>query len=150
MIIDKLENLAVYRRLNPLIEDVLDYLAHQDLRQLPNGRHVLGSPLLFVNVEDDRGKSRDEAVIEFHRRMIDIQIPLNTAETYGYTPVVELPPVAFDEDNDIAKVPGVRPREFVTAHPGEFVMFFPQDGHAPCIAPTMIHKAVFKVAVVDE
>lgn len=150
MIIDKLENLAAYRRLNPLFEDVLDYLAQQDLRQLPNGRHVLGSPLLFVNVEDDRGKSRDEAVIEFHRRMIDIQIPLNTAETYGYTPIAELPAVAFDEAGDIAKVPGVRPREFVTVHPGEFIVFFPQDGHAPCIAPTMIHKAVFKVAVVDE
>lgn len=35
---------------------------------------------------------------------------------------------------------------YVTCKPGEFAIFFPQDGHAPCIAGVPeIKKAIFKV-----
>jgi len=44
-------------------------------------------------------------------------------------------------------VPNARPRCYVTLLPGEFAIFFPQDGHAPCISEGTLHKAVFKLAV---
>lgn len=146
MIVDKLANLRLYVALNPLFEDIDDFMRHNELTKLGNGRHIIKGDRLFINVEDDNGKSRDEAVFEYHRRKIDIQIPLNIPETYGYTPVAELPPADFDVEKDIAKVYGVTPRNFITVNPGEFIMFYPQDGHAPCIADGIIHKAVFKVA----
>lgn len=144
MIVDQLANLRFYFALNPLFEDVFDFIQHNDLWKLENGRHVINDGL-FVNVEDDKGRSKDEAVFEYHRKKLDIQIPLNIPETYGYTPTVELPMVDFNVEKDIAKVSGVTPRNFITIKPGEFIMFFPQDGHAPCIADGTIHKAVFKV-----
>lgn len=147
MIIDKVENLRTYAKLNPLIADVLAFLAQHDLNSLSNGTHPIRGETLFVNIEDDKGKNQAEAVTEYHRKMIDIQLPLNMAETYGYTPVAELPEAEFDAERDIAKVPNVPPRQFITAKPGEFIIFFPQDGHAPCIAKGTIHKAIFKVAV---
>ena len=147
MIIDKIENLKQYYALNPRFEEVGEFLEQNDLAKLENGRHVIDGDKLFVNVEDDKGKTKDEAVIEYHRKMIDIQVPLNIPETYGYTPVADLPDAPFDEEKDIAKQPGIKPHNFVTLQPGEFAIFFPQDGHAPCIADGMIHKAVFKVAV---
>ena len=79
--------------------------------------------------------------------MIDIQVPMNYCETYGYIPVRDLPKVPFDTEKDIAKVPNARPRCYVTLLPGEFAIFFPQDGHAPCISEGTLHKAVFKLAV---
>ncbi len=145
MIVDKLENLGLYGSLSPLLKEVAAWIGQHDLNKLENGRHEIMGCRLYVNVEDDRGKRPDEAVIEYHRRMIDVQVPLNRAETYGYTPVADLPVVSFDTEKDIAKVPGVSPRSRVTVEPGEFAIFFPQDGHAPCIAEGMIHKAVFKV-----
>ena len=37
---------------------------------------------------------------------------------------------------------------FVTCHPGMFAIFFPQDGHAPCISfEPEIKKAIFKISV---
>lgn len=144
MIVDQLANLRFYFALNPLFEDVFDFIQHNDLWKLENGRHVINDGL-FVNVEDDKGRSKDEAVFEYHRKKLDIQIPLNIPETYGYTPTVALPMVDFNVEKDIAKVSGVTPRNFITIKPGEFIMFFPQDGHAPCIADGTIHKAVFKV-----
>lgn len=147
MIIDKIENLKQYYALNPRFEEVGKFIENIDLAKLENGRHVIDGDRLFVNVEDDKGKTRDEAVIEYHRKMADIQVPLNIPETYGYTPVADLPDAPFDEAKDIAKQPGISPRNFVTLKPGEFAIFFPQDGHAPCIADGTIHKAVFKVSV---
>lgn len=146
MIVDKLANLRLYAALNPLFGDVCDFMSRNDLRKIENGKHIIKGENLFANVEDDKGKSKDEAVFEYHRKKIDIQIPLNIPETYGYTPVEELPPADFNVEKDIAKVSGVTPRNFITITPGEFVIFFPQDGHAPCIADGVIHKAVFKVA----
>ena len=35
---------------------------------------------------------------------------------------------------------------YITCHPGMFAVFFPQDGHAPCISfEPEIKKAIFKV-----
>lgn len=145
MIVDQLANLRFYFALNPLFEDVYDFIQHNDLWKLENGRHIIKGDKLFVNVEDDKGKSKEDAVFEYHRKKLDIQVPLNIPETYGYTPTVELPMVDFNVEKDIAKVTGVTPRNFITIKPGEFIIFFPQDAHAPCLADGVIHKAVFKV-----
>lgn len=145
MIIDKIENLGMYRGLNPLFDAVIRFMEDNDLQRLENGKHLIQGARLFVNIQDAQGKTVDEAVIEYHKKMIDIQIPLNKPETYGYTPVADLPEADFNIEKDIAKIPGVRARSYVTANPGEFAMFFPQDGHAPCIADGSLHKAIFKV-----
>ena len=145
MIIDKIENLGMYRDLNPLFDAVIRFMEDNDLQRLENGKHLIQGARLFVNIQDAQGKTVDEAVIEYHKKMIDIQIPLNKPETYGYTPVADLPEADFNVEKDIAKIPGVRARSYVTANPGEFAMFFPQDGHAPCIADGSLHKAIFKV-----
>lgn len=145
MIIDKIENLGMYRGLNPLFDAVIRFMEDNDLQRLENGKHLIQDGRLFVNIQDAQGKTVDEAVIEYHKKMIDIQIPLNKPETYGYTPVADLPEADFNVEKDIAKIPGVRARSYVTANPGEFAMFFPQDGHAPCIADGSLHKAIFKV-----
>lgn len=145
MIIDKIENLGMYRGLNPLFDAVIRFMEDNDLQRLENGKHFIQGGRLFVNIQDAQGKTVDEAVIEYHKKMIDIQIPLNKPETYGYTPVADLPEADFNVEKDIAKIPGVRARSYVTANPGEFAMFFPQDGHAPCIADGSLHKAIFKV-----
>lgn len=147
MIVDKLENLGLYVALNPLFEKVIAFIKENDLNKLPNGRHEIDGSQVFVNIEDDKGKLADEAVVEYHHTMTDIQVPLNTTESYGYVPVADLPRVPFNVEKDIAKVPAFRPDNFITLKPGEFAIFFPQDGHAPCIANGTLHKAVFKVAV---
>ena len=78
--------------------------------------------------------------------MIDIQIPLSTSETYGYTPLCDLPEAEYNAEKDISKMPGVMGQSYVNCQPGMFAIFFPQDGHAPCISTEpSIRKAIFKV-----
>lgn len=146
MIIDTLENLSAYVQLNPLFAKVVEFLKENDLNAVEPGKHEIAGKDLFVNITTAKGKTPDEAVLETHRDMIDIQIPLSTDETYGYTPACNLPEAEYNAEKDITKIPGLLAESFVTCHPGMFAIFFPQDGHAPCISrEAEIKKAIFKV-----
>ena len=146
MVIDKLENLEKYCALNPLFKEVAKFLAENDMNVLAPGIHQIKGDDVFVNVQEAKGKTREEAVIEYHRKMIDIQIPFSGCESYGYIPVDELPTVEFNEKDDYAIVPEAVPQSYVTCKPGMFAIFFPQDGHAPLITDEpVLRKAIFKV-----
>lgn|SRR5574344_1235287 len=145
MVIDTLDNLYKYESLNPLFHTVVEYLKNNDLSKAECGKTLLKGEDLFINLTTAKGKSPEDAVLETHKRMIDIQVPISCAETYGYTPLCQLPDVEYNEANDITKYEGVA-QSYVTAEPGMFAIFFPQDGHAPCISTEKeIKKAIFKI-----
>ena len=146
MIIDKIENLFKYINMNPLFADVVKFLESNDLNTLEEGKHEIKGTDLFVNVQAKPGKKLQDAVLEYHKKMIDIQIPVSDSETFGYTPVDELPEVEFDVQKDIAKLPGLEAQTYVTINPGQMAIFFPQDGHAPCISESgCLRKVILKI-----
>jgi YhcH/YjgK/YiaL family protein len=146
MIIDKLENLKKYESVNPLFAKVVEFLQQNDLNALEAGKHEIVGKDLFVNIQMAKGKTPDEAVIETHDKMIDIQIPLTAAETFGYTQRDQLPKAEYNAEKDITKIPNLAADSYVTCQPGMMAIFFPQDGHAPCIAGVPeLKKAIFKV-----
>lgn len=145
MVIDTIENLEKYVSLNPLFKDVVEFIKSNRLDDLEVGKHAIKGADLFVNIQMAKGKSKDIALLETHKKMLDIQIPLSAPETYGYTPLCDLPEAEYNEEKDITKYVG-EANTYVTCKPGEFAIFFPQDGHAPCISgEAEIKKAIFKV-----
>ena len=146
MIIDALNNLSLYETLNPLFAEVVEFLKNNNLAKMEAGKHVIKGDDLFVNIQQAKGRTPDAAVLETHRKMIDIQIPLDGPETFGFTPLGHLPEAAYDAEKDISFYPDLMAESFIDCQPGMFAIFFPQDGHAPCItfAPE-IKKAIFKV-----
>ena len=149
MIIDTIENLSKYVGVNPLFADVVEFMKNNDLATMEAGKYPIKDKDLFVNITTAKGKAPDEAVLETHVRMIDIQIPLDAPETFGYTPLCRLPEAEYNDEKDITKYGDLMAESFIDCQPGMFAIFFPQDGHAPCIsmAPE-IKKAIFKVKVV--
>lgn len=146
MVIDTLDNLSKYESLNPLFKNVVEFIKANRLSTMEAGKYEIAGKDLFVNVTTAKGKTPDEAVLETHKEMIDIQIPLSAAETYGYTPLCDLPEAPYNVEKDITKIPGLAAQSYVTCQPGMFAIFFPQDGHAPCISmEPEIKKAIFKV-----
>lgn len=145
MVVDTLDNLEKYVSLNPLFGEVVAFIKANDLNALAEGKHFIKENDLFVNITTAHGKTADEAVFETHRKMLDIQIPLNNHETYGYTPLADLPEAEYNAEKDCTKYPGVKAETLVCCKPGEFAMFWPQDGHQPCIGQGDIKKAIFKV-----
>jgi len=145
MILDTLENLKNYASLNPLIGKVADFIAENDLSKIPVGKLLIEGEDLFGNFSLAKGKTKEEAKIETHNRMIDIQVPISGDESMGYTPRKNLVPQPYDEQKDLTLYEGLA-EQYVTVHRGEFVIFFPQDGHAPCVTEAeTLQKVIFKL-----
>lgn len=146
MIIDTIDNLSKYVELNPLFADVVVFLKNHDLSAMEPGKHSIKDDDVYVNIQVAEQRTTETCFIESHRKMVDIQIPITCEETYGYSPVEDLPQATYEADKDMTIYDGVKPKEYVTLVPGMMVIFFPQDGHAPCIIEEAeIKKAIFKI-----
>ena len=133
MIIDTLENLEQYASVNPRFAKATEYLKSTDLNAQEPGKVELDGKDLVVNFSIAKGKTKEQAQLETHKNFIDIQIPLSCMEVMGYTPACNLPEGEYNAEKDITKF--AMPSEaYIPVHPGMFAIFFPQDGHAPCIS----------------
>ena len=148
MIIDTLDNLGKYVALNPLFADVVEFLKTHDLQTMEAGKYPIKDKDLFLNLSLTKQRTKETAFLETHIDMIDIQVPITCAETFGYSPLCDLPAFEYNAEKDITKYGDTKPQTYVTVNPGQFAIFFPQDGHAPCIIEEEeIKKAIFKVKV---
>ena len=152
MIVDDLQAFDRYLGLNPLFPTVAEFLRTTDLNSLPTGITKIKGDDLFINVQQAPAKSRREARFETHRRMIDIQVPFSDSEEYGWAPASSLPAAPYDEASDMTLHDPAEPKTsedvattYFKLHPGQFAIFFPEDGHAPAITPTGLRKAIIKV-----
>jgi len=146
MIIDTIENLNKYVGLNPLFADVIEFLKANDIRTMEPGKYPIQGKDLFLNLTVAKGRGPEKAVLETHVNMIDIQIPISCEETFGYTPLCDLPAFDYNAEKDVTLYGDTKPQTYVTLKPMQMAIFFPQDGHAPCIADNLeIKKAIFKV-----
>ena len=146
MIIDTIDNLGKYVVLNPLFADVVEFLNGHDLQILEPGKYPIKDKDLFLNLQVAKQRTKETAFLETHVEMIDIQIPISADETFGYTPLCDLPSFEYNAEKDITKYGDTKAQTYVTVKPGQFAIFFPQDGHAPCItSESEIKKAIFKI-----
>lgn len=145
MIIDTLDNLEKYASLNPLFAKAIEFLKNTDLKAQPVGKVELDGKNLVVNFSVAKGKTKEQAQLETHKKFIDIQIPLSCTEVMGYTPACDLPEGEYNAEKDIIKF-AIPSESYIAVNPGMFAIFFPQDGHAPCISDEEnIQKVIVKV-----
>ena len=148
MIIDTLDNLGKYVALNPLFADVVEFLKSHDLQTMEAGSYPIKDKDVALKLSLTKQRTKETAFLETHIDMIDIQVPITCAETFGYSPLCDLPAFEYNAEKDITKYGDTKPQTYVTVNPGQFAIFFPQDGHAPCIIEEEeIKKAIFKVKV---
>jgi biofilm protein TabA len=146
MIIDNIHNIGLYTSLNPLIKEVADFIQCYNLNDLEPGRiHIKGDDLI-ANIDIAVPKTKETAQLEAHHRYIDIQIPLEREETYGYSPIINCSTIIsdYDSEKDIIFYAD-RPQLYFKLQPEMFVIFFPQDAHAPCIMEDKSRKIIFKL-----
>ncbi len=144
MILDSIHNANRYTALHPRFAQAFEFLAGTDLNSLPDGRIVLDGDNLFVDVATNAGKQT--APLEAHRNYIDIQMPISTTETMGWRPTADchqtLQP--YDAARDIAFFADEYATKF-QVQCGQFVVFFPDDAHAPAMAQHLLKKLVVKI-----
>ena len=134
--------------MHPAFKMVFDFIGRTDFSHMPAGRIALDGEKVFINLDEPEGTTREEQVLEVHRRYIDIHVPLDAVEEVGWKPLEEIEhfSVAYDATLDRA-FSDDRPRFYASVRPGEFCIVFPEDGHAPAIAPHPFRKLVAKIRV---
>lgn len=148
MILDSLENSSRIENLHPLFKQAFDYLKSTDFSKVEDGKIELNGERLTVSIASLFGKDKEEAAIETHKKYIDIQAPLLGVEKIGWKAGTALQEesVPYNEANDITFYVD-RPTAYTKIYPGQFVVYFPEDGHAPGIGQGSIRKVVVKVQV---
>lgn len=137
-----------YQSLNSRFPALADFLESGKLDALGLGRHEILGDDLFVIVSPD-AVTRNSAPLEVHDRYADVHVLMAGAECMGWAPRAQLQQqdAPFDAERDFVYYQDDYAADFCL-NPGQLVVFFPEDGHAPLLGEgESVHKAVFKVRV---
>lgn len=146
MIVSRIENSNRIEPLHPLFKQLFDYVKTHDLLNVPLGRIVLDGDNLFINNVNPECLSKEKQVLELHHDYIDVHILLTGKETIGWKSIEtlekEIKPYSKEEECALFDD---TPTTYVDLVPGEFVIVFPEDPHAPVIGEGKIRKLIGKV-----
>lgn len=151
MIIDRIDNLAVYERLGGRLGEALRYLRTQPIEQLEPGKYEISGEDIFLMIQSYETRQPEQGFWEAHNAYIDIQCVLEGEERMGWTHRSTLQQTEdhlADKDYVVLEGEG----NDVHVRVGTFVVFFPEDAHMPCMAigqSAHVKKAVFKVRCDD-
>jgi YhcH/YjgK/YiaL family protein len=151
MILDTLAQAAAYDSLNPRFARAFAFL--RSIRtDTPVGRHEIDGEEIYALVQRHSTRPVAEKKLEVHRRYIDIQFIVRGREIIAWTPLATLgePSMAFDAKVDAALYPYPPAAIPVGVLPGQFMILFPEDAHAPsCVweEAAEVLKVVVKVQV---
>ena len=148
MIISNLKNSARIEPLHPLFKTAFDYIKSHDLLHTSCGRIELQGDDLFINNVNPECVAADSQVLEMHRHYIDIHVLLEGEETIGWKAVedvaCEMKPYDAAADCALYAEPA---QVYATLHPGQFMIVWPEDPHAPVIGTGKVRKLIVKVKI---
>ena len=149
MIIDTLQNAPKYFSVHPLFKQAFEYITSQNLAAIEVGKFDIGEGLkVITNIA--LGKTAEASVSKFecHNKNIDIQLCIKGDETMGWKPREKCvtPNGDYNEEKDVQLYLD-HPDTFFNLTDNQFVIFFPEDVHAPMIGEGEITKMVIKVKI---
>jgi len=149
MIVDRLENWARYfsgAGMKTAFEFLQSLDAEAEVKQVP-----LQGDEVYAMVVEYETRGPEDAVLETHRKYVDIQVMLAGRERLEWFPVEGLAVrTPYDADKDVTFYDrhGTGPTG-VDMAPGLFVALFPEDAHMPSLMtgsrPAPVKKAVVKI-----
>jgi YhcH/YjgK/YiaL family protein len=149
MIIDTIQNAHKYFSVHPLLEQAFAYINQTDLANAADGKFDVSEGLkaIFSNAP---GKAKEVSLQKFecHNKNIDIQLCINGTETIGWKPrgKCSSPNGEYNDEKDVLFFNDTPDMYFQLTN-GQFVIFFPEDVHAPMIGDADIKKLVMKVKI---
>ena len=146
MIVSNLQNVERIENLHPLFKELFEYVKSHDILHMDCGRIEIKGDDLFINNANPTCIPADKQVLELHRDYIDVQILLEGKERIGWKAIEDLEHEVqpYDKEKDCALYSDT-PTTFVDLLPGQFVILFPEDPHAPIIGEGKIRKMIAKV-----
>ncbi len=146
MIVSNLKNVQRIEGIHPLFKVLFDYIKTHDLLHSDLGRIEILSDNLFINNINPDCVESCKQMLEVHRDYIDVHILLDGVETIGWKAFDDVGQLVkpYEKEGDCALYSDI-PTTFVTLHPGQFVVAYPEDAHAPLIGKGKIRKLIAKI-----
>jgi YhcH/YjgK/YiaL family protein len=148
MIIDTLSNAEKYFGLHKNFARAFQFIKKTDLTSVEVGKYPIDGDELHASVSLKDGYKTNDAKFEAHNNYIDIQVCGPSVEKMGWKPRKNCsnPKTEYDTAKDVIFY-NDQPETYFDLHEGEFVIFFPDDVHAPMIGEGPIKKLVVKVKI---
>jgi YhcH/YjgK/YiaL family protein len=147
MILGEISNLTQISTGNELLNEALRWVAEHHKDAFEKGTLLLNEEGT-LRVDRKEVAMLPQQMLEVHRRHIDIHIPLSNSETFGWASTKHLRnnTKPYDEATDVEYF-GDEPQSHITVHPGQCIVFFPEDAHAPNIGVGRHRKYCVKIAI---
>ena len=149
MIVDTLNNASKYTSLHPLFAKAFEFINTTDIHSLEDGTIAIEEGLKVI-VSHKKGKTAEESLAKFecHNQNIDIQFCAKGLETIAWKPREKCvtPNGEYSYEKDVQFF-NDEPDMFFQLTDNQFVIFYPEDVHAPMIGEDNIKKLVFKVKI---
>ena len=153
MVVTDLDNATKQIALSEGLKKAIDFLKDESNHKLPDARVDVDGDKVFALVQSyDTRMQLDDPNFEAHREYIDIQYVVSGTEILGWAPLDEVTMTGpYKDENDaiMGKAPAGKwtPVKF---EPGQVIVLYPTDAHAPSLAidqPMYVKKIVMKIAV---
>lgn len=148
MVLDLLDNVSQYTKLNKRFDMAIDFLLRPDIKELSLNKYEIDGDRIFAMVYKGSGRKKEDALLEVHKKYIDIQLVLSGTDNMGWrsNAFCEHPTMEYDSERDV-QLFSDQPNVWLQCHEGVFAIFFPEDAHMPTISDGELHKIIVKVAV---
>ena len=150
MIVDTLQNASKYYTLHPLFAKAFEYILQTNLATIEMGRYEIDGDNLKAIFSNKKGMTAAESTAKFecHNKHIDIQLCIKGKEQIGWKPREKctIENGGYNTEKDV-QLYGDHPDMYFQLTNGQFVIFFPEDVHAPMIGDAEIEKLVIKVKI---
>lgn len=152
MIYENLSNAKKYAVFVPGMDKVLRAAEEYSPDSYPGGRVTIDGDEIYLNLASYETHPNQEAVLEAHRKYIDVMIMVEGTETIHVKNVERLNRVTKEYDPNLdALLAELDPDvSVVRMEPGDVLVLFPQDAHAPgCHAerPCAVKKIIGKISI---
>jgi biofilm protein TabA len=150
MIIDTIKNASKYYSVHPLFQKAFEYITSTDLANTADGKYEIDGDNLKAIFSNKDGMTAAESIAKFecHDKHIDIQLCIKGKETMGWKPRENCKEQKgdYNTEKDVLFYADA-PDMYFDLNDRQFVIFFPEDVHAPMIGEGQIKKLVIKVKI---
>lgn len=151
MIIDTLSNASKYYSVHPLFQKAFEYIQQTNMDTVEMGKYDISEGLKAIySSKPGVAAEVSTAKFECHNKNIDIQLCINGNETIGWKPREKCKTEngGYNAEKDV-QLYSDAPDTFFELTDNQFVIFFPEDVHAPMIGngEENIKKLVIKVKI---
>ena len=129
----------------PQLDIVFNYITKNINSKTSDGKYNITKEVYAI-VQTCQPKTKNEQVLEKHKKYIDLQLVISGKEKIGWKFFDKSFKVLkkYNTKKDIAFYSN-KPDAFINLKKGEFVIFFPEDTHAPLCCEKSEKKCIVKI-----